>query len=83
MGLENYELIKKRIDQINNLKLKEQSAFEEAGINFVSDREIQTIIKNLVTEEIAKSQKFVFSNEMKISSECFLDTGSKSCSDAI
>ena len=66
IGLENYEIIKIQIDKINQLKLKEQLAFEEAGVNFVSDKEIQNIIKKLVAEEIAKSQSFIFSNAMKV-----------------
>ncbi len=66
LGMENYDIIKKRIDEINELKIKEQIAFKESGINFSSDREIQNIIRNLVIEEIEKSQTFVFSNSMKI-----------------
>jgi len=66
IGLENYEIIKRRIDQINELKVKEQNAYEAAGVTLVSDKEIQNIVRKLVVEEIEKSQTFVFSNEMKV-----------------
>lgn len=66
IGLENYEIIKRRIDQINELKVAEQNVFDAAGITFVSDKEIQNIVRKLVVEEIAKGQSFVFSDDMKV-----------------
>lgn len=66
LGLENYDIIKKRIDQINQLKLQEESTFNKADINFITDREIKNIIRNLVIEEVTKSQEFLFTNEKKI-----------------
>lgn len=64
-GVEGIDLIRNRIDFINNLKLQEQQAFELLDAHYIPEKDIKNIIRNLVVEEIAKSQKLSLGNEYK------------------
>jgi enoyl-CoA hydratase/carnithine racemase len=66
LGVDNLKLIQKRIDEINKSLLIEENELSDNGINIKTEKEIKNLIRNLVVEEITKTQNFELSNEQKL-----------------